>query len=214
MNGVEVSKRLRDLREHYDNGKPISHVKLAAVLQERYGVKISAQTLKDYERPALNGTTENTTRGSAIYGMSVKYLDMFADFYGVSRDYILGSSDVRSTSNDVKTVCSYTGLSESAVSMLHDLANSTYSKTDNDILKVIDILLSDEYYAHDYWHRIYAFLYTTGDDFSLNVPVGNFPVKRDDLLRTLLELNNEYLARIKNVILTGQGGDKLWQAFV
>lgn len=123
MDGVKVSGKLRELRTEYDNGKPISHAKLAEKLQEKYHVKISEQTLKDYERAAINGTTENTTKGNAICGMRIEYLDMLADFYGVSADYILGRSDKRTPDVNIQAVMEYTGLSSKAAEKLHKIKN-------------------------------------------------------------------------------------------
>lgn len=206
MDGVKASEILRDLREHYDNGKSLSHKKLSEALKSRYNVSISEQCLKDYERPAKYGTTENISKGKAIFGMRIEYFDMFADFYGVSADFILGRSNKKTPDVNAKAAMEYTGLSESAVGLLHDLASSRHSATDKDILHVINILLSDEHYAHDYWHRIYAFLFTAGGDFSLTLPAGNFPIKRDELLRSLLELNNSYLAEVKDALAKSEEG--------
>jgi len=205
---MPISKTYTDMRKADFEKLPILAQRIR-ILLEREGISLNQLGLKTGIKPSvMKSYIEKPV------DIGAENLQKLADAFNVSTDYLLGRTPYRTVKASIISAAKTTGLSESAVSMLHDLANSTYSKTDNDILKVIDILLSDEYYAHDYWHRIYAFLYTTGDDFSLNVPAGNFPVKRDDLLRTLLELNNEYLARIKNVILTGQGGDKLWQAFV
>lgn len=41
-----------------------------------------------------------------------------AEFYNVSADYILGRTDIETTSSDIKTVCETTGLSEKAVQSL------------------------------------------------------------------------------------------------
>lgn len=123
MDAVKVSQRLRDLRNEYDNGKSISTKTLAELLNERCkkkGIKgISEQTLKDYERPAKNGTTENITKGTAILGMRIEYLDLLADFYGVSTDYILCRSDKKTPDVNQKAACAYTGLSEPSAAFLH-----------------------------------------------------------------------------------------------
>lgn len=42
-------------------------------------------------------------------------------FLNVSTDYLLGLSDVKSTNAELKGVCEYTGLSESAVNMLNSI---------------------------------------------------------------------------------------------
>lgn len=207
MDGVKVSGRLRELRTEYDNGKPISHAKLAEKLQEKYHVKISEQTLKDYERAAINGTTQNTTKGNAICGMRIEYLDMFADFYGVSTDYILGKSDIKTPDVNAQAAIDYTGLSEGAVYNLHDLkASSTAPIRNSEIMRTINLLLDEQYFSDVFWHRIFAFLFTTGADFPLRVPAGEFLIKRDEALRALLEQNNDFLVQLKKKIVDENGG--------
>ena len=42
-----------------------------------------------------------------------------ADYYGVSTDYLLGRTNVRTLDTDIKAACDYTGLSQNAVKILH-----------------------------------------------------------------------------------------------
>lgn len=44
-----------------------------------------------------------------------------ADFFGVSLDYLVGNTSVRSTEADLKAVCDYTGLDERAVDRLREI---------------------------------------------------------------------------------------------
>lgn len=128
MDGVEVSKRLRDLRTSYhiehNMEKQLSTKKLAEMLNEKCKEKgfkgITEQTLKDYERPGLCGTTENITKGKAVYGMRVEYLDLLADFYGVSTDYILCRSNKKTPDVNLQAACAFTGLSELSAALLHE----------------------------------------------------------------------------------------------
>lgn len=55
-------------------------------------------------------------------GTSVPQLEKLvkiAEYYGVSTDFLLGKSKVRTTDPKIKEICEYTGLSEKAVEMLH-----------------------------------------------------------------------------------------------
>ncbi len=79
-----MAERLKRLREE----KGLSHDKLSKALFENYGVKISSDSLINYEV-----TNENHTKAYKNQGMRVEYLRCFADFYGVSADYILGQID-------------------------------------------------------------------------------------------------------------------------
>ena len=88
----------------------LSHVKLSAILKEKYGVNISKDSLINYE--VIDAA--HTKAGSNV-AMRAEYLYCLADFYGVSVDYLLGLNEVRSTDIQVKGDCQYTGLSEAAV---------------------------------------------------------------------------------------------------
>ncbi len=51
----------------------------------------------------------------------IKTVPIIADFFGVSVDYLITDTDVRTTDTNLKAVCNYTGLSESAVEVLHQI---------------------------------------------------------------------------------------------
>ena len=76
-----MAKRLKQLREE----KGLSHEKLSKSLSDQYGVKISSDSLINYEVTDLNHS-----KACKNQGMRVEYLRCLADFYGVSTDYILG----------------------------------------------------------------------------------------------------------------------------
>lgn len=52
---------------------------------------------------------------------SVDVLCKMADYLGVSTDYLLGRTMVRSPDPDIRSAVEYTGLSEEAINILHDL---------------------------------------------------------------------------------------------
>ena len=198
MDGLKVSQRLRALRLESN----LSHAALAKKLKEKYNIEISVQTLKDYERPAINGTMD-VTKGSVILGMRIQYLDTFADFYGVSTDYILGRSSAKTPDVSAQAAMQYTGLSNDAVQVLNEIAIAKTEYCAN-IRKTIDLLLGKEY-SENYWFRIYAFLYTQGSDFTVLLPAGSFKVMRDEMLRAILEQNNSFLAGIKSKLNKEEG---------
>lgn len=123
---IETGKRLKELRENYNDGKGISHEKLAIALNEKYSIPdkekrnnylgsakeevISIGVLKNYEI-----TDFKHSKFNAGYGMNVSYLTMLADFYDVSTDYLLGRTDVKKADIDIQGIHEKTGLSDTAI---------------------------------------------------------------------------------------------------
>lgn len=128
-----MAERLKKLREE----KGLSHERLSKALFEQYGVKISRDSLMNYE------ATENHEKAGKNQGMRVEYLRCLSDFYGVSSDYILGISGVKSTDPDIASIVQKTGLSENAVKRL--IRNRQYDFFEYEA-KVINILIEDAKY--------------------------------------------------------------------
>lgn len=106
-NGVDKSLimavRLKQLRVEHG----LSHERLSNALLERYGVKISTDSLINYEvaDPKHDKAYKNQ-------GMRIEYLRCFADFYRVSADYLLGITDVKSQNTDIADMVESSGISE------------------------------------------------------------------------------------------------------
>ena len=116
------SKRLLELRE----SRELSRQTAAD------GLQISRASLEYYEK--------------GLRLPDICFLDKIADFYGVSADYLLGRTSVKSTDIDLKAVCEYIGLSENAVTKIRsaiskDVKSSVlYEGIIVDILDYIDKL--------------------------------------------------------------------------
>lgn len=107
----EIGKRLKQLREE----KNLSHVMLAKELEKRYGVKISRNSLMNYEiREDFHSKSDKLSN----LHMGADYLAYLADFYGVSTDYLLARSNIRSANPDIQAAVRYTGLSEKTIKSL------------------------------------------------------------------------------------------------
>lgn len=132
---VKGSQRLKALREE----KKISHQDLSEKTD------INKQSLINYEKAGKDDGREIGTRVDAFCGMSVNNAVALAKTFGVSTDYLLGLSSVRSPDVDVQAVCNYTGLSQSAVERLHSL-NSEYQAIASDIIE------SDLFYTGMLFH--------------------------------------------------------------
>ena len=132
---VKGSQRLKALREE----KKISHQDLSEKTD------INKQSLINYEKAGKDDGREIGTRVDAFCGMSVNNAVALAKTFGVSTDYLLGLSSVRSPDVDVQAVCNYTGLSQSAVERLHSL-NSEYQAIASNIIE------SDLFYTGMLFH--------------------------------------------------------------
>lgn len=110
-----LAKRLKELRE----SRGLTLAGLSKALTEKYGIQISKESLTNYE---VVDSFHSKARKNE--GMSVKYLRCLADFYGVSTDYLLGLTDPDNSTADKKLrmISEYTGLSNKAISRLHELS--------------------------------------------------------------------------------------------
>lgn len=104
-----ISERLKSLRED----QHLSHAKLAEELKKISDEAPTKNTLIDYER-----TDADNKKYGANLGMSTRILDLLASFYGVSTDYILCRTDIRTQRADITAICNATGLSQTIVENL------------------------------------------------------------------------------------------------
>lgn len=88
---------------------------------------ITQQTLSRYEKGERQASLDFVIHAAAVFG--------------VSADYLLGLSDVRSTEQDIQTACEVTGLSEKAVKMLKDSAGYKDAFYKNNILPILNAML-------------------------------------------------------------------------
>lgn len=93
----------------------LSHKKLSEELCERYGIKISRDSLINYETSA-----EYHSKKGKNLKMNITYLWCLADYFGVSTDWFLGKSNVETPNADIRAVNEYTHLSEKAINALEN----------------------------------------------------------------------------------------------
>lgn len=130
MNVEKTAKRLKQLREH----AKLSHAKLRIALKEKYGIEISEASLKKYEI----ADKYHINYGN-LKGMKIEYLNMFADFYNVSTDYILGRTNSTSVDLTEKVIYENFGLSSKTIKNLKCLWNEDKKYTSF----VFDYMLSN-----------------------------------------------------------------------
>lgn len=125
--------RLKLLREE----KGLSHERLSALLQEKYGVKISKDSLMNYEV-----SDQYHVKAGKNQGMRVEYLRCLADFYGVSSDYLLGITTVRSSNPGMRQAVEFTGLSEEAIKAIKSSQRGIGGTRQNEFTKILNWLLA------------------------------------------------------------------------
>ena len=69
----------------------------------------------------------------------IDVLAKFADYYGVSADFLIGRTSAKTTDKDLRFVCEYTGLNDVTVAKLH----RNIGKPTNHCNQTIDYFLSD-----------------------------------------------------------------------
>lgn len=109
---LTMGKRLKSERERLG----LSHEKLRSAILEKYGVEISKDSLINYEV-----SDEHHTKAYKNNGMRVEYLRYFADFYGVSADWLLGLTNTRSQDIEIKQICEKIGLEEQVIIQLQGI---------------------------------------------------------------------------------------------
>lgn len=104
-----MAERLKEERKRIK----LSHEKLSKKIEAEYGVKVSVDSLKNYEV-----TDPYSERFGKNIAMRVEYLACLADIYGVSMDYLAGKAEHRTTDPSLQAAADYTGLTENALEAL------------------------------------------------------------------------------------------------
>lgn len=131
----EMARRLKALR----NSKGLSHNDLKNELQHKYKIQISRASLLNYE---IDDEFHSKADVLANLKMNAEYLNCFADFYGVSTDYLLCRSDAKTADENVQVACKTTGLSAEAIATLKFDSDR---KKERDIFGVEDFLIKNFY---------------------------------------------------------------------
>lgn len=130
----KCSARLKALRTE----KGLSHDSLSRQIE------ITKQSLINYESAAENDSGIGS-RVTEYAGMSANNLVKLSKCFGVSTDYLLDRTDVKSIDPNVQAICQYTGLSESAVEHLHTCVEQL--NPDNTYFDIVSYMLSnDDFY--------------------------------------------------------------------
>ena len=116
--------KIRKLFEESGN----THGKLAEYIEKETGESVTRQAVGQW----CNGNS----------CPNLKTVPIIAKFFGVSTDYLLTNTEIRSSDIKIKQVCEFTGLSERAIETILEARYSSPTEGDNSIFKGIDALLS------------------------------------------------------------------------
>lgn len=67
----------------------------------------------------------------------IEVLARFADYYGVSADYLIGRTGAKTTDRDIRFVCDYTGLNDMSIQRFHSSIGTSLNE-------INDFFLSDK----------------------------------------------------------------------
>ena len=75
--------------------------------------------------------------------LTIDFIAMYARYFNVSSDYLLGLSEVRTVSPDTAMICRVTGLDDKAVQMLGEINDPTNFESRKEIIKTLNYLIGE-----------------------------------------------------------------------
>ena len=196
MKAETTAKRLKSLREKAN----LSHAKLKIALGEKYNINISEASLKKYEI-----SDKYHSNYGDVKGMKIEYLDMFADFYNVPSDYLLGATNSKNKDINIRQITDITGLSTEAIQILKELKsmkqeqiNELYAEINPTF--IFDCMLSDMSFTSIFSFHILRYCkvkYKQSTEMTLNKNLNTD--KQYDLLRKSVNENMERYFAINQI---------------
>lgn len=114
INLEEFGKRIAELRESSSNSQEEICAKLG----------VTQQTLSRYEKGQRQASLDFVVKASK--------------YFNVSADYLLGLTNVKSTENNIKKICEFTGLTEDSLNIILNIKSCPEYLTDKDRKKFIN----------------------------------------------------------------------------
>lgn len=75
--------------------------------------------------------------------LTIDFIVMYARYFNVSSDYLLGLSEVRTVSPDTAMICRVTGLDDKAVRTLSEINEPTNFESRKEIIKTLNYLIGE-----------------------------------------------------------------------
>lgn len=176
---VKIAQRLRTLRE----SAGLNPEQLSRAIYEKSGVKIGRNSIINYEV----GESYNTKTDKNL-GMRSEYVIAFADFYGVSTDYILCLTDIPNIDTNMQAVHKFTGLSAGAISKLQDIYEKNRKTAFSDIISLLIEDSNAEYYLSIIGELISCSIEGTGEEkISVGVAGSEMRLPKEKMLKTIFQ---------------------------
>lgn len=113
----------------HNNEKRSLFMAVKVTIGEKLGDLIAAKHIS-YQEFAKETNISQATISDIVNdvkkGYSYEYFVVFANYFGVSTDYLLGLSDVETPDIKLRYICDYTGLSENTIKILHTFKDSIF----------------------------------------------------------------------------------------
>ena len=75
--------------------------------------------------------------------LTIDFIAMYARYFNVSSDYLLGLSEVRTVSPDTAMICRVTGLDDKAVRTLSEINDPTNFESPKEIIQTLNYILGE-----------------------------------------------------------------------
>ena len=75
--------------------------------------------------------------------LTIDFIAMYARYFNVSSDYLLGLSEVRTVSPDTAMICRVTGLDDKAVQTLSEINDPTNFESPKEIIQTLNYILGE-----------------------------------------------------------------------
>ena len=132
-----TNSRERKEIEHMCDKKDITVERLRSLIDE---TGLARQAIADEMGCDVSTVTKhyNGTRN-----LTIDFIAMYARYFNVSSDYLLGLSEVRTVSPDTAMICRVTGLDDKAVRTLGEINEPTNFESPKEIIKTLNYLIGE-----------------------------------------------------------------------
>ena len=107
------------------------------------GLSIQDVTNATGVHKSMISALENEPKDGKIRDVGYSNIVKLAQFYGVSIDWLLGISDVRSPEINLQSACKYTGLTEKTIAEIRKLCVDGFFNDENEFSELLEVLFTN-----------------------------------------------------------------------